>query len=181
MPLSLTIEVASVLEKRGFITAPSVSIVASTVNPMTLEGVRAEDDFDLLARLQGILIHVPPGPCPLWTSARAPTKTQIMAKQKAEKDAKAKAAEKKRLLVASRRFKANAKQQEVKTKHQEKLILTAEAKAAKVVAKTDELCLKLEEAIKASTVVLAKIPSPLSDTVHSHKKSKRSLAVPLLA
>jgi hypothetical protein len=58
--------------------------------------------------------------------------------------------------------------------------LTAEAKAAKVVTKIKELHQKLEEAVNASTVALANIPSSLSDMVHSRKKSKGSI-VPLLA
>jgi hypothetical protein len=163
MPLSLAVEVASVREKRGAITALSVSTAASTASPTTTEG--AEDDFNLLARLQGIPIHAPPGPRPSRIGARAPTKTQIMSDRKAERDAKAKAADEKKALTAARKAESKARQQE-------KLILTAETKAAKAVAKTDDLRLKLEEAVKASTKALANIPS--AETAHSHKKSKVS-------
>jgi hypothetical protein len=93
MPLSLIIEVASFLEKPGVITALSVSTMASTASLMTTEGVDTDNDFNLLAHLQGIPIHLSPGPRPSHTRACAPTKTQITAKQKAEKDAKAKTAE----------------------------------------------------------------------------------------
>ncbi len=180
MPLSLTVEVAAVLEKSGFITAPSVSTAASTTSPMTLEGVGMEDDFDLLTRLQGTPIHVPPGPP--QTGALALTKTQIMAEQKAQKDAKAKASEEKRLLVASHKIKAKAKQQEAKAKQQEKLILMAEDKAAKVTAITEELCLILEEAITASTVALAKNPPPPRLILCTcTRRVKEVPAVPLLA
>jgi hypothetical protein len=103
MPLSLAVKVALVHEKRGAITAPSVSTAASTASPTTTKGVK--DNFDLLACLQGILIHAPPGPCPSRIRARAPTKTQIMSDRKAERDAKAKAADNKKALMLS--FESN--------------------------------------------------------------------------
>jgi hypothetical protein len=112
MPLFLDIEIPNVPERSGFITAPSVSTAASTASFMTSDDVRAEDDSTLLARLQGTLINAPPGSRPLRTGARVPTMTQIMAKQKAEKEVKAKAAEEKKLLSASRRIEMKAKQQE---------------------------------------------------------------------
>ncbi len=59
---------------------------------------------------------------------------------------------------------------------QEKLILTAKAKAAKAYARAEELCLKLKAAIKASTGC-NDITSPSLDTVHSHKKSKSTAGV----
>jgi hypothetical protein len=90
-----------------------------------------------------------------------------MAKQKAHKDAKAKAAEAKKLL-------ATIHKKEMKAKQQEKLILTAKAKVAKAYSRAEDLHLKLEEAIRASTGVEEK-SSPSFDMVHSHKKSKGSV------
>jgi hypothetical protein len=163
MPLSLPVEVALVLEKCGAITAPSVSTAASTVSPMTTKGV--EDDFDLLACLQGIPIHAPPGPRPTRTGARAPTKTQIMLDWKSERDAKAKDADEKKALTAAHKAELKARQQAMR-------ILEAETKAAKAVAKTDNLRLKLEEAVKTSAEALANIPT--AKMAHSHKRSKGS-------
>ncbi len=56
---------------------------------------------------------------------------------------------------------------------QEKLIILAEAKAAKAAAHAEELCVKLAEAIKANTnnPASAKTPAPLG-TAHLSKKSK---------
>jgi hypothetical protein len=88
-----------------------------------------------------------------------------MSDRKAERDAKVKAADEKKALTAARKAESKARQQE-------KLILTAETKTAKAVAKTDDLRLKLEEAVKASTKAFANIP--LAETAHSHKKSKVS-------
>ncbi len=102
-----------VIEKHGFIAALSVSTTASTTSS-------AKDDFVLLAYLQGILIHAPPGLRPLRTEACAPTKIQIIAKQKAEKEAKAKTAKDEKLLAASRKI-------EMKTKQQTKLISSAKS------------------------------------------------------
>ena len=59
---------------------------------------------------------------------------------------------------------------------QEKLILTAKAKAAKAYARAEELCLKLKAAIKAS-MGCNNTTSPSLDTVHSHKKSKGTAGV----
>jgi hypothetical protein len=64
---------------------------------------------------------------------------------------------------------------EMKSKQQEKIILSTKAKAAKVYSRAEDLRLKLEEAIRASTGVDDKI-SPSFDMVHSHKKSKGSVS-----
>jgi hypothetical protein len=159
MPLSLNIDVPYAMEKRGCITAPSVTTAASTASPSTSDKVAAKVDPSLLARLHSALIFAPTGPCLLRFGARAPIKTQIMAKQKADKDTKAKAAEENKLLVAIHK-------KEMKVKQQEKLILTAKAKAAKACPRAEDLHLKLEEAIKASTGVDDKI-CPSFDLVHS--------------
>ncbi len=157
MPLFLDVDVPNALEKRGFITAPSVTTAVSTASLLTSEEVAAEDHSSLLARLHSAPIFAPPGPRPLRTGARAPTKMQMMAKQKADKDAKAKAVEEKKLLAITH-------EKEMKAKQQEKLILMAKAKVH----------LKLKEAIKASTGVDDEI-SPSFNMVHSHKKSKGSV------
>jgi hypothetical protein len=169
MPISLDVKVSSIQEKFEFITTSSVSTVASTTSLFTLDCVGEEDDFALLARLQGTPIHAPPGTRPLCTGTRVPTKTQIMAEQNAKKDARAKAAEEKKLLVATYKIK-------MKVQKKEKLILLAEAKAAKAVAKADELCTKLAEAMKASTMAPIKTFST-PDSGHSHKKSKGSASL----
>jgi hypothetical protein len=150
MPLSLDIDVPDALEKRGFITTLSVTTAASTAGPSIPDKVAAEDDPSLLARLHSAPIFAPPGPCPLLTGACAPTKTQIMAKQKADKDMKAKAVEEKKLL-------ATMHKKEMKAKQQKKLISTAKAKVAKAYSRAKDLRLKLEEAIRASTGVDKKI------------------------
>ncbi len=95
MPLSLDVDVPEAREKRGFIAAPSVATAASTAGPSISDKVAAVDDPSLLPRLHSAPIFAPPGPCLLLTGACAPTKTQMMAEQKADKDAKAKAVEKK--------------------------------------------------------------------------------------
>jgi hypothetical protein len=88
-----------------------------------------------------------------------------MSNRKAKRDTKAKVADKKKALTAV--CKA-----ELKARQQEKLILTAKTKAVKAVTKTNDLRLKLEGAVKASTKALAN--TPLAETAHSHKKSKVS-------
>jgi hypothetical protein len=65
MPNYLTVAVPSHLEKSGFLSAPSVSTAASTLSPTTTVGADADDEFTMLARLQGLPIHAPPGPHPL--------------------------------------------------------------------------------------------------------------------
>jgi hypothetical protein len=157
LPNLLTIQVPSLLEESGCLSAPSVATAASTLSLTTSGDAKVEDDFTMLARLQGIPIHTPPGPCPPPNGVCFPTRTQIQADQKAEKDAKAKAAEEKRLAAAAFRIKTKAKRQE-------KLIFSPEAKATKAAVCAEELQMKLAEAIRAST-----------DSVASallHKKSK---------
>jgi hypothetical protein len=73
----------------------------------------------------------PPGPRPV-RSGKPLTKTQAATDRKAEKEAKCKAAEGKKLVVVARRADA-------KNKKQEKLITATETKAQKAVAKADEL------------------------------------------
>jgi hypothetical protein len=95
MPNYLTVAVPSRLEKSGFIFAPSISTAVSTVSPTTTVGADANNNFTMLARLQGLPIYAPLGPCPLCSGARFPTKTQIQAERNAEKDLKSKAMEEK--------------------------------------------------------------------------------------
>jgi hypothetical protein len=54
-----------------------------------------QENFTLLAKLQGSPIHAPSGPHLICAGARPITKTQLQANQKAAKEAKAKAAEEK--------------------------------------------------------------------------------------
>jgi hypothetical protein len=166
MPKYLTVVVPSRLEKSGFLSAPSAFTVASTPSPTTSVGADADNDFTMLARLQGLPIHVPLGPCPLCSGACFPTKTHIQAECKAKKDLRSKAMEEKTQAVTAPKI-------ELKAKRQEKLIASAEAKAAKAAASADELCVKLAKAIRANTndSASAKTPAPLG-TTHSCKKSK---------
>ncbi len=140
MPLLANVKVASFYQKRGFVTTPSVSTAASTASNRTVVNGADQDNLSLLARLQGSPIHAPPGPRPLCTGARVPTKTQMAADQKAERLVKKQAGEEKKLAVAARKVKREAKKKE-------KLISATKDKAAKALAKAEELRLKLTEAI----------------------------------
>jgi hypothetical protein len=140
MPLLAMVKVASLYQKSGFMTASSVSTAAYTTSNGTAIYLADKDNLSLLVRLQGRPIHAPPGLCPLRTSARAPTKTQMAADQKAERLIKKQAAEEKKLAIAACKV-------ERESKKKEKLISAAKDKAAKVSAKAEELRLKLAEAI----------------------------------
>jgi hypothetical protein len=140
MPLLANVEVASLCQTSGSVTAPSVSTAASTPsNRIAVDGAD-QDNLSFLARLQGRPIHAPPGPRPLRTGARVPTKTQIAADRKAKRLVKKQAAEEKKLAVAARKV-------ERESKKKEKLISAADDEAAKASAKAEELRLKLAEAI----------------------------------
>ncbi len=81
------------------------------------------------------------------------------------KEAKQKVAKDKKLAAAARKAVNPIKKQE-------HLISSAKSKAAKAIAKVDELCLKLANVTMAGAALA--VP-PLGNTLHSHKKSKGSL------
>ncbi len=103
----------------------------------------------------------PPGARPLRTG-KTPTKTQAAAEQKAEKEAKEKETEGKKLAAAARRADA-------KNKKQERLITATKTKAQKAVSKADELRKKLDDAKKA---IEEKFPASLTGGAQSNKKIK---------
>jgi hypothetical protein len=112
MHLLLDVGISSSLQKSGFVTAPSVSITASTPSQGTSLNADGKDDFTFFARLQSVPIHLPPGPWALFTGAKVPTKTQMKADQKTEKEAKLKAAEEKKLATSTRKVERSVKKQE---------------------------------------------------------------------
>jgi hypothetical protein len=173
MPLSsfLNLSSAEATAKSRTIPASGLSIATSATGHSTnSSAVVSHDKFALLFKLRGIPIHAPPGPGPLCTGAWSITKTQLQIKHRATKEAKVKAAEDKKLAIAGRRTEAQAKKQE----RQEKLISSAKARAAKAVAKADELHIKLAETTKTP----ASLHGPGASTPHSHKKSKRNAVIP---
>ncbi len=136
MPLLLDMELTSSSQKSGFVTAPSVSTAASTAS----NGNFVNDDFSLLARLEGIPIYAPPTPWPSRTGAKDSTKTQTMADCKSKRELKQKAAEENKCVAAD----CNVERE---SKKQEKLISSADVKASKATAKAEELRLKLAAVI----------------------------------
>ncbi len=145
-------------------TAPSVLTAASTTSNGTAVDGADQDNLSFLARLQGQPIHAPPGPRPLRTGARVPTKTQIAADWKAERLVKKQAVEEKKLAVAACKVKRESKKKE-------KLISAAKDKAAKVLAKAEELHLKLAEAINGGGSGAA----AGQELVHHPQKKSRGL------
>jgi hypothetical protein len=137
-----------------FSTATSVTSFSTTSR-----GILPQYNYALIAKLQGLPIHTPPGPCPIHASTRPLTKTKLHTKRKAKKEVKAKAAKDRTLAVAAKHAESLARKQE----KQELQLSAAEAKAAKAVAKSDEL-----RAVAAKTSVLTTEPV----TPHLHKKSK---------
>ncbi len=124
----------------GTISASGLSIATFTTGHSTDSSAAvSHNNLALLSKLQGTLIHAPPGPRPLHAGAWSITKTQLQIERRATKEAKSKAVEDKKLAVATCRTEAQAKKQE----RQEKLIFSAEARAAKAVTKVDKLCIKL--------------------------------------
>ena len=120
--------------------APAASGTTLTSTSVGYEAITPDDDA-LLASLQGQPIHAAPGRRPVRTGTRQMTKTQLAVIHKDEKAVKAKAAEDKKLAIATRKI-------EKETKKQERAIATAETRAAKAVAKADQICLKLAKATK---------------------------------
>jgi hypothetical protein len=88
---------------------------------MSIAGAAAKGNDSNLDKYVNSQTFAPPGACPLRTR-KTPTKTQAAAEWKAEKEAKGKEAEGKKMAAAARR--ANAK-----NKKQERLITAAKTKA----------------------------------------------------
>jgi hypothetical protein len=85
---------------------------------------------------------------------------QLAAKPKTAKDVKAKEVVEKKPTSAAK-----------KADKQQRLIITAKARATKAAAKAEDLCLKLAHAMALQDVRKADPPPP-SDMFHLHKKSK---------
>jgi hypothetical protein len=137
---------------------PSVLATFGNLRPTSITGASAKGnniDIDLDEYINS-QTFAPPGACPLC-SGKPPAKTQAAADSKAEKEAKGKDAEEKKLAVAARRADA-------KNKKQEKLITAVEMKAQTAVAKANELRKKLNNAKKA---IKEKLP-----VLQSNKKIK---------
>ena len=115
MPLLADVDVSSLTQKRGFLTSPSVSTAASTASAGT--------SADVSTALIPLRTFPPPGPRPVRTNARAPTKTQLAADRRAAQTLKQTEAEAKRGAVAARK-------EERETKKRERLISVAAQKAA---------------------------------------------------
>jgi hypothetical protein len=155
---------ANAMAKHGTVLKSGQSTVTLAISFSTVSvGVLSNDKHAFLSKLQGTPIHAPPGPCPLCTGARPVTKTQLNADRKSAKEAKAKLAEVKKLAAAAKCADFIAKMQE----RQGFLLSTAKAKAAKAVAKAEEL--------RAAALNSAEPVTP-----HLHKKSKGNLGTPSL-
>jgi hypothetical protein len=142
MPLSsfLNLSPTEATAKIGTISALGLSIATSATGHSTnISTVVSHNNFALLSKLQGTPIHAPPTLHPLRAGAWFITKTQLQIKCRATKEAKAKAVEDKKLAIAACCTEAQAKKQE----KQEELISSAKARAAKAVAKAEELRIKL--------------------------------------
>ncbi len=124
----------------GHLTAISVTSFTTTSNDNI-----TEEDCALLAMLQECTIPAPPGPRPARTGTCGVTNTQRQAERKALKETKLKAAKEKKLATAAHKVEIVAKKQE----RQAHLISSAEAKAAKAMAKADKLRAILAEAASA--------------------------------
>jgi hypothetical protein len=161
MPLSsfLNLSPAEATAKSGTIPALGLFIATSTTGHSTNSSAAiSQDGFALLSKLQGTPIHAPPGLHPLRAGAQSITKTQLQIERRATKEVKAKAAEDKKLTVAARRTEAQAKKQE----RQEKLISSAEARAAKAVAKANKLHIKLAKLPQRPHLFTVQGPLPLA-------------------
>jgi hypothetical protein len=121
---------------------PSVLATSRNLHPTSTTGAAAKgNNIDInLDEYVDSQTFAPPSAPPL-RSGKSPMKTQAAADWKAEKEAKGKDAEEKKLAAAARRADA-------KNKKQEKLITAAETKAQKAVAKGNELRKKLDDAKK---------------------------------
>ena len=120
----------------------------------------SQEDLALVAKLQQIPVHAPPGPRPTRAGLRPLMKTQLAVKRKSTKEAKAIATEERKSAMAARKA-------DIFLKRQQQLINSAEVKAAKATAKANELCLQLAATASADA------PPPAA-TSHSQKKSKGS-------
>jgi hypothetical protein len=137
---------------------PSV-LTTSNVLSTNISGAALKGSDSKLEGFINSQTFAPPGVCPLRTG-KTLTKTQAAAERKAEKEAKVRETEGKKLAVAARR--ANAK-----NKEQERLTTAAKTKAQKAVANANELRKKLDDAKKA---VDKKSPSSSTGGVQSNKK-----------
>ncbi len=133
---------------------PSVLATSRNLCPTSNTGAAAKgNDINIdLDEYFNSQTFAPPGARPL-RSRKPPTKTQATADRKAEKEAKGKDAEEKKMAAAARR--ANAK-----NKKQEKLITAVKTKAQKAVAKANELMKKLDDAKKG---IEEKLPASQSN------------------
>jgi hypothetical protein len=138
MPTTTILELSPALAmaKKGKISVFGHSTTTSVTSfSTTSNDVITKEDRTLLTMLQERAIHAPPGPHPACSGTRGITNTQRQAEYKALKETKLKATEEKKLATAARKAEIVAKKQE----RQACLISSAEAKAAKAMAKDDKL------------------------------------------
>ncbi len=125
MPLSsfLNLSPAEATAKSRTIPVSRLSIATSATSHSTNSSAAVfHNDLALLSKLQGTPIHAPPGLYPLRAGTQSITKTQLQI-NRVTKEAKAKAAEDKKLVVTTCRTEAQAK----KPERQKKLISSAKA------------------------------------------------------
>jgi hypothetical protein len=135
--------------------------VATSATGFTTDSSRvSQEDLALVAKLQQIPVHAPPGAGPTRAGLRPLTKTQLAVERKSTKEAKALAAEERKSAVA-------ACKADIVLKLQQRLINSVKVKAAKATAKADELHLQLAATASAGA------PPPAA-TSHFHTKSKGS-------
>ena len=152
MPTTTILELSPALAtaKKGKISVSGHSTATSVTSFTTMSNnVITKEDRPLLAMFQECAIHAPPGPRPARTGTHGITNTQRQAERKSLKEMKLKAAEEKKLANSARKAEIAAKKQE----RQALLISSAEAKAAKAMAKADKLCAKLGKAASAGVAV----------------------------
>jgi hypothetical protein len=137
----------------------SVLATSSNLHPTSIARAAAKGNDSNLDEYINSQTFSPPGACPLGTG-KTPMKTQATVEWKAEKEAKGKEAEGKKLAVAVRRA-------DTKNKKQERLITATKTKTQKAVAKADELRKKLDNAKKA---IEEKSPASLTGGAQSNKK-----------
>jgi hypothetical protein len=135
-----------------------------------------QDDFALLTTPQKREIHTTLGSRPALAGFHGAPKTQLHAKQKAAKNAKAKLVKDKKIAIAACEVESTAKKKE-------HFISFAEAKAAKAGSKVDEIHTNLAEATKGATVHTPPGRSIASTVLisphsHPHKKCKGTSGFP---
>jgi hypothetical protein len=121
-------------------------VATSATSFTTNSGRVSQEDFSLVAKLQRLPIHAPPGAHLTCAGSRPLTKNQLAVERKYTKEAKATAMEERKSAVTARKT-------DIALKRQERLITSVEAKATKATTKANELCLELATATKPKRVL----------------------------